>query len=93
MFTFSRPNKFAKFTSVLYYVHVGDTSNITGFVKIDRSNDVLTLHLLTEDESEPEGYDWLVLRLESTNWDSYTDIKKEIQNMYDEITEKFTLIY
>jgi len=93
MFTFSRPNKFAKFTSVLYYVHVGDTSNITGFVKIDGSNGVITLHLLTEDESEPEGYNWLVLRLESNNWDSYTDIKKEIQNMYDEITEKFTLIY
>lgn len=93
MFTFSRPNKFAKFTSVLYYVHVGDTLNITGYVKIDRSNDAITLHLLVEDETDPEGYNWLVLRLESTNWDSYTDIKKEIQNMYDEITEKFTLIY
>ena len=55
MFTFSRPNKFAKLSTVLYYVHVGDTKNITGFVKTNRINDVLTLHLLTEDESEPEG--------------------------------------
>jgi acyl-[acyl carrier protein]--UDP-N-acetylglucosamine O-acyltransferase len=92
MFTFSRPNEFAKFTSVLYYVHVGDTSNIAGFVKIDRSNGIITLHLLVENETDPEGYNWLVLRLESNNWDSYTDIKREIQNMYDEITEKFTLI-